>query len=73
MENKITEERVREIRYHNLKIVKQCGKVKQVFFDGKELKGVSEIIINNSYIPTKEKEEVIIKFSDLESLELVED
>jgi len=62
-----------EIIYHNLKIVKQCGKVKQVFFDGKELKGVSEIIINNSYIPTKQKEEVMIKFSDLESLKIIEE
>ncbi len=62
-----------EITYHKLKIVKQCGKVKQVFFDGKELKGVSEITINSSYIPMQEKEEVIIKFSDLESLEVLED
>ncbi|WP_443863200.1 hypothetical protein [Fusobacterium ulcerans] len=62
-----------EITYHKLKIVKQCGKVKQVFFDGKELKGVSEITINSSYIPMQEKEEVIIKFSDLESLEVIEE
>lgn len=32
-----------EIIYHNLKIVKQCGKVKQVFFDGKELKGYRKL------------------------------
>ena len=54
---------------HKLEIIKDsnCG-YKKVLLDGKELIGVKNISINNSYQETEAREEIIIVLMDVETV-----
>lgn len=57
---------------NKIKIIKENDKVIKIELNGQELKGITNVKINNDYTPHSSAESIIVEISNISLLEIIE-